>query len=309
MGDISKECIAEICGIAEKHGTKALVKEPLSRHTSFKVGGECACFAEINSAECLTDMLGYIRANRVPYYIIGRGTNLIVDDGYIPFIFLHLGSGFADMRVEGDRIICQSGASLSAVCGFAADNSLTGLEFAYGIPGRIGGAVFMNAGAYGGEMKDVTAYAKAIDESGCVKRFEGKDLKFSYRKSIFSENRYIITEVCLKLNKGDKSEITAKMNELMQRRRDKQPIELPSAGSTFKRPIGSYAGMLIEQCGLKGYRCGGAMVSEKHSGFVVNVDNASFSDIMAVIEHVREAVYEKTGYLLECEPEIIRAQR
>lgn len=306
MKGISEQSVSAVMEIARKYGCEVLIDEPMSRHTSFRVGGKCACFIDVCSLDCLSELITYISSNRVPYYVIGRGTNLIVDDGYIPYIMLHIGKRLADIRTEGEMLYCRSGAMLSAVCVTALENSLTGLEFAYGIPGRIGGAVFMNAGAYGGEMKDVVVYADAMDNSGNIHRFEGEALKMDYRRSVFTENRYIITDVCLRLSRGDKALISAKINELFQKRREKQPIELPSAGSTFKRPVGSYAGMLIEQCGLKGYRVGGAMVSEKHSGFVVNAADASFADIMAVIEHVRNTVKEQTGYVLECEPEIIR---
>ena len=179
------------------------------------------------------------------------------------------------------------------------------MDFAYAIPGSIGGAVYMNAGAYGGEIKDVIEYAKAVDNNGKVHKFTAEEMDFGYRKSIFVKNKFIVTEAAFLLKKGDSDEIREKMNDLTAKRKEKQPLEFRSAGSTFKRPQGTFAALLIEQCGLKGYTSGDAQVSEKHSGFVINRGNASFADVMAVIDHVKQTVFEKTGIMLECEPEII----
>ena len=213
----------------------------------------------------------------------------------------------AEIAVNGNIVTAGAGASLISVCKRALDNSLAGMEFAYGIPGTVGGGVYMNAGAYGGEIKDILKYAEAVDrETGEVRRFTAQEAQLSYRKSIFMDNGYIITSAVFELSQGDPAEIKAKMNELMEKRISKQPLDFPSAGSTFKRPEGSFASLLIDQCGLKGLSVGGAQVSTKHSGFVINTGNATSADIFALIEKVKEIVFEKTGYRLECEPVILK---
>ncbi|MGN0642282.1 MAG: UDP-N-acetylmuramate dehydrogenase [Huintestinicola sp.] len=307
MGEkLLSEKIGECSEIAAGFGCTVLRSEPMSRHTSFKIGGKCDCFIDINSAESLSELVKYMKRENVPYYVVGRGTNLLVSDNDIHKVILHIGREFSDISTGADgKLYCRSGAMLSAVCLAACEAGLTGMEFAYGIPGRIGGAVYMNAGAYGGEMKDIVLYADAMDEEGNIRRFKGSELDFGYRSSVFNRNNYIVTDVCIQLEKGDKNAINARMEELIRKRREKQPIEYPSAGSTFKRPEGAYAAALIEECGLKGYTVGGAKVSEKHSGFVINTGNATFNDVMAVMEHVRQTVKDKTGYTLEYEPEII----
>ncbi|MGN0665978.1 MAG: UDP-N-acetylmuramate dehydrogenase [Huintestinicola sp.] len=306
MGErISEEQLLACSKIAAKHGSTVAFDEPMSRHTSFRIGGCCDLFIEINSRDALRELIMYICSEGLPYSVIGRGSNLLVSDGCIHRVILSMGSDYADISVSADGMIyCQAGAVLSSVCIAARNSSLSGLEFAYGIPGRIGGAVYMNAGAYGGEMKDIVVYADAMDEKGNMHRFTADELKFGYRKSVFCEGGYIITDVSMKLVKGG-AEIGEKMDELMKKRRDKQPVEFPSAGSTFKRPEGAFAAALIEECGLKGKSVGGAKVSEKHSGFVINTGNATFADVMELIGIVRDTVKEKTGYVLECEPVII----
>lgn len=281
----------------------------LREYTTFGIGGKCPLMIEINGTRTLGKMLLLLKEMQLPHYVIGRGSNLLADDNDIDMIFLHIGKDIAEISLDGDTIVCGAGASLSGVCGLARDNALTGLEFAYGIPGSIGGAVYMNAGAYGGEIKDVIVYAEAVDSDGNVHVFGSEEMKLSYRHSIFAENGFIITKAAFKLKNGSKDEITARMDELTAKRREKQPLEFRSAGSAFKRPEGAFAAALIEQCGLKGYRLGGAQVSEKHSGFVINRGNASFADVMAVMEHVRKTVEEKTGYRLEPEPEIIMTRK
>lgn len=204
-----------------------------------------------------------------------------------------------------DTIRCFAGVPLVKLCGFALDNGLGGLEFAYGIPGSVGGAVYMNAGAYGGEMKDVLASVTALDINGNIHEYSADELEMSYRHSRFTDSGEVILSAEFRLQKADKNSIKARMSELMEKRRSKQPLEFPSAGSTFKRPEGAYAAQLIEECGLKGFTVGNAQVSEKHSGFVINRGGASFDDVMAVIAEVKRTVAEKTGYRLECEPIII----
>lgn len=217
-----------------------------------------------------------------------------------------IGNDFSEISSLSDtEIYCQSGALLSSFCVFARENSLSGAEFAYGIPGSVGGAVYMNAGAYGGEIKDIISYCDVIDENDELKRLTPEELCLSYRHSSIMGTEKIIVGAAFSLRKGDASEIKSAMDDFMSRRKTKQPLEYGSAGSTFKRPEGSYASLLIDECGLKGYSVGGAQVSEKHAGFVINKDNATFSDVMSLIEDVKRIVKEKTGYVLECEPVII----
>ena len=293
--------------IAEKYGAEYIRNEKLAKYTSFEIGGCCDILVKPNSADCLKDILKICRDNGINYYILGRGSNVLISDKGLKGAVILLSSGFSEIRQPDDcRIICAAGASLTKVCAFARDNSLTGLEFAYGIPGSVGGALYMNAGAYGGEMKDVVESCFYLDENFELKKMSASEMELSYRHSVFSGKNYVITAVCFKLQKGDKAEISAKMSELMEKRRSNQPLEYPSAGSTFKRPEGDFAARLIEASGLKGYACGGAQVSEKHSGFVINKENASFEDVMNVIKGVKEKVYADSGVMLECEVLIMK---
>lgn len=296
--------LIEICG---KLNCDCLTDEPLKNHVSFKIGGICKALVSVNSAECIKQVTEFCKKNNIKYTVIGKGSNVLVSDDGFDGVVLLMGKDFAEVKVNSDNtIICQSGASLKSICTKALENNLTGLEFAYGIPGTVGGAVFMNAGAYGGEMKDIIISADYIDNDGNIKTILKDDMDLSYRHSIFSNGNGIITGAVLKLEKGNHEEIKNRMNELMAKRKEKQPLEYPSAGSTFKRPEGAYASALIEQCGLKGLSVGGAEVSTKHSGFVINKGGATFEDVMKLIEEVQKAVEEKTGYVLEMEPEIIR---
>lgn len=303
---VKKIDIKEIIKIAEDGNCKVLTDEKLSRYTTFKIGGECKALIKISNKETLKVLIKKCNEDKIKYIVIGNGSNLLVDDdGYNGVVF-SLGNDFADIKLIDDQTIeCYAGMKLSALCKFALENSLTGLEFAYGIPGSIGGGIYMNAGAYGGEIKDVIVSCESIDKNGKIITRNAKELLMSYRHSIFSENKEVIINGTFRLQKGVKSEIKAKMDELINRRVTKQPLEYPSAGSTFKRPEGSYASMLIEKCGLKGFTVGGACVSEKHSGFIINKNNATFKDVITLINKVKEIVFEKTGYKLECELEII----
>ena len=287
-------------------GCKVIKNEPLKNHTTFKVGGECNALIHINNIENCSTLIRLCNENQVPYIVIGKGSNLIVDDNGYNGIVLLMGNDFSNITVLDDTtIICDAGTSLASACIYAYENGLTGLEFAWGIPGTIGGAVYMNAGAYGGEIADIIVSAEYLDSTGRLLSINKNKMQLSYRYSIFSDNDYVITKAIIKLKKGDKTEVKAKMDELMQRRKDKQPLDFPSAGSTFKRPEGSFASLLIDQCGLKGLSIGGAQVSTKHSGFVINTGNATSRDILSLVEKVKEIVKEKTGYVLECEPKII----
>ncbi len=278
----------------------------LKEYTTFKIGGECDLLIQLNGEESFIKLIPMAERLGVPYYIFGKGSNLIVDSDGITGIVFVSGKEFAEISlIDETTILCTAGTSLSQLCRFALENELTGLEFAYGIPGSLGGAVFMNAGAYGGEMKDVVTSVKVMDVTGNVSEYSADKLDFSYRHSRFTESGEIILSAVIKLEKGSKEAIKAQMDELMERRRSKQPLEFASAGSTFKRPEGSYASLLIDQCGLKGVHVGDAEVSTKHSGFVINKGNADFGQLMELIEIIKETVKEKTGYILECEPLII----
>lgn len=302
---MNSEYTEKIAAEAEVLGCKIEKDAPLKDRTTFKIGGKCDLLVHMNGEKSFLRLIPFAEKLGVPYYIFGRGSNLIVDsDGISGVIFL-VGRDYSEITVCENRIFCDAGASLTAICNTALEHSLTGLEFAYGIPGTLGGAVFMNAGAYGGEMKDVVTSVKAMDKQGVITMYTQPSLDFSYRRSRFSESGEIILSAEITLQKGDKSQIKAKMDELMEKRRSKQPLEYPSAGSTFKRPEGNYAAALIEQCGLKGVHVGDAEVSEKHSGFIVNKGNATFAELMELIRTVKDTVKEKTGYELECEPLII----
>ena len=281
-----------------------LEREPLSEHCSFHIGGPCAALVQPSSAEELAGVCELLRERGEEPLVIGNGTNLLITDGYLPRIVLQLGAAFSRCeRLEGSDIRAQAGVGLYKLANFAAAESLAGLEFAQGIPGTLGGAVSMNAGAYGGEMKDVVASVRWLDGDGRIR--ESGELDFSYRHSRFSGTDDVILDATLRLREGDGEAIRQTMRELMQRRRASQPLDLPSAGSTFKRPAGGYAAALIDQAGLKGLRVGGAQVSEKHAGFVVNTGGASFSDVLRLMEEIRERVYAASGITLEPEVKII----
>lgn len=278
----------------------------LAPHTSMKIGGVCDLFVSVTDETQLCGVLNICRSDNVPYFILGRGSNLLVSSkGYRGCVVM-LAPAKGSVTVNGKLVTAWAGAALSSLCMAALDNSLTGLEFAYGIPGSVGGALFMNAGAYGGEMKQVVKSCRYIDECGELREMTADEMQLSYRSSVFQKRRLVITSLTLELSSGEGSAIRAKMDELMQKRRDKQPLEYPSCGSTFKRPEGYFAAALIEECGLKGFSCGGAEVSRKHSGFVINRSSATYEDVMAVVEEVQRVVFEKKGIRLECEMVILK---
>ncbi len=283
-------------------GVKYAENEPMSRHTSFKVGGNARLIVFPSEVSQVQKIIEFCRENSIRYLPVGNGSNLLVADGGIDACVICFSNAFSDVKLIGEDILfAESGASLKKLCCFALENSLTGLEFAYGIPGSCGGAAFMNAGAYGGEMKDVLIKCEHIDKNGDSGSLEKDELDLSYRHSAYYENGCAITGIYVKLKKGDQESIKAKMNKLLQRRRDKQPLEYPSAGSTFKRPEGYFAGTLIEECGLKGRSVGGARVSEKHAGFVINTGGATCADILELCRQVSETVYKQKGVKLEME--------
>lgn len=296
--DIKYDSLEELC---EKRNIVFCKNAVLSKYTSFEIGGKCDYLVKPHSCGSLRDVLLYCRENDIRYYILGRGSNVLISDNGLRGVVIVLSAEFSQIIENEDGIYCEAGTSLAKLCSYAKENEFTGLEFAYGIPGSVGGALYMNAGAYGGEMKDVVDCCDYLDENLELKNMSVDEMKLSYRHSIFSEKDYIILGVRFKLKKGNKEEITTKMSELMEKRRSKQPLEYPSAGSTFKRPEGDFAGRLIEESGLKGYSCGGAQVSEKHSGFVVNKGGATCEDVKKVISEVKEKVYKDSGVMLECE--------
>lgn len=302
----------QVVRTAEELGCTVRKEEPLSRHTTFQIGGPCRAFIEVPGTEEMQMLSQECQREGAEYWILGKGSNLLADDAGYDGIIMKLASRKKDIlpyQKQGEwHILCPAGVSLASLCEAALQHSLTGLEFAWGIPGSVGGAVFMNAGAYGGEMSQVVSEAEVIGTDGMLVKIPAEQLDFSYRHSRFTDSREIIVSADFLLHQGDPMEIQAKMEELMRRRRSKQPLEYPSAGSTFKRPQGSYASLLIEQCGLKGFTVGGAQVSEKHAGFVINRENATFSDVMALIQKVQETVLSQTGYHLECEPKIVTSR-
>lgn len=281
-----------------------LENEPMKNHTSFKIGGDAKIFVMPQSEDEILWVLKTARSTGTPVFTIGNGSNLLVGDLGFNGIIMHIGKNFSNVSTDGNFITAQAGATLAKIAAAALGANLTGFEFASGIPGSLGGAVVMNAGAYGGEMKDVVVSTKYIDENLNICTVCADEHKFAYRKSRFGEND-VILESKIKLLSGNYIDIKNKMNELNARRKEKQPLDKPSAGSTFKRPEGYFAAKLIDDAGLSGFKSGGAMVSDKHCGFVVNYNNASFDDVINVINIVKKEVYNKFGVKLECEVKIL----
>lgn len=279
--------------------------EPMSGHTTFRTGGPADIFIMPESLEEVKASIEILQKHQVPILVIGNGSNLLVSDKGIRGAVVHIGSRMSEITIDGEIINAQGGVLLSTLSAKAAENSLTGLEFASGIPGSLGGAITMNAGAYGGEMKDVLVSADVLTKELEVKTVTVEDLHLSYRHSILPEEEYILLNATLRLKKGNLNEIKIKMKELGEQRREKQPLQFPSAGSTFKRPEGYFAGKLIQDADLKGKSIGGAQVSEKHAGFVVNKGNATTQDILDLISFCQQTVFEKFGVSLETEVKIV----
>jgi len=282
---------------------RMLFDEPMSRHTTFRVGGAAECMVLIEREEELLKLVPYLNQIEQDYFILGNGSNLLVGDKGYRGIVIKLGEGMNRITVEGNHIYVQAGALLSRTAAVARDAELSGMEFAAGIPGSIGGGVVMNAGAYDGEMKQITESVKVMDQEGRILVLDNDTMEFGYRTSIIKNRPFIVLEVVLRMQAGRKDEIQTKMDELMARRQSKQPLNYPSAGSTFKRPEGYFAGKLIMDAGMRGYRIGDAQVSDKHCGFVVNIGNASAADVKEVIEEVQERVKER--FHVNLEPEVI----
>lgn len=289
------ETLCGICGAAH-----VLVREPMSRHTTFRAGGPADLLVQ-PKAEQIAPILEVCRNEEIPWTVIGNGSNLLVGDGGIRGVVLEIGKQMSDVVIEGTVITAGAGAMLSSIASRAAAAELTGMEFASGIPGSLGGAVVMNAGAYGGEMKDILQKVTVLTPDGTVQTLSVKELELSYRHSIIPEKGYLVISAVLKLQAGNADEIQSIMDDLKEKRVSKQPLEYPSAGSTFKRPEGYFAGKLIQDAGLRGFRVGGAQVSEKHCGFIINRDQATSTDICQLMQQVSEIVYEKFGVRLEPE--------
>lgn len=300
-----KERAAALAAALHAEGIPALASEPLSAHCTFHIGGPAALFVRPQTEAQLCRAHALCRELAVPFYLLGNGSNILFrDEGYAGAI-LDVSAMKGGVTREGETLYASAGASLSILCAEALKGGLTGLEFAYGIPGTVGGAIYMNAGAYGGEMKDVLVRVRYLTVDGTIVSAPAEELELSYRHSIFEDNGACILSAEFRLQPGDPAAIRARMNELMGRRRDKQPLDKPSAGSTFKRPQGAFASALIDQCGLRGYRHGGAAVSDKHCGFVVNLGGATCGDVLALCDEVRAIVREKTGYDLEKEVRVV----
>ena len=282
---------------------RLLFNEPMSRHTTFRVGGEAQCMVRIEKEDELIKLVPYLNQLGQEYFILGNGSNLLVGDKGYRGIIIKIGEGMNEISIENNRIIVQAGALLAQTSVAARDAGLTGMEFAVGIPGSVGGGIVMNAGAYGGEMKQITESVKVMDKEGKILILDNDTMEFGYRTSIIKNRPFIVLEVVLHLQTGNKEEIKQKMDELIEKRRSKQPIGYPSAGSTFKRPEGYFAGKLIMDAGMRGYNIGGARVSDKHCGFIINTGTATAADIREVIEEVQERVKERFQVTLE--PEVI----
>ena len=293
------EALKEFC---KENSVAYKINEPMSCHTSFKIGGAADIFISVRSSRELSAVFKKCGELDIPRLVIGKGSNLLVSDSGVEGAVISL-LNMNEISVKGEEIICGAGAALSDVCRAALDNSLTGLEFAYGIPGSIGGAVYMNAGAYGGEMADVVLSAECLMTDGSIVKVNASQMNFGYRKSVFKENGTTVLSAVLKLRQGNKKEIQEKMDDYICRRKSKQPLEYPSAGSFFKRPTGYFAGALIEKNGLKGETVGGAQVSEKHAGFIINRGGASCEDVKKLGKTVSDKVFAAEGVRLE--PEVI----
>ena len=279
--------------------TKVTENEPMKKHTTFRIGGPAKYFAEPSSKEELKALIKAAKEEGIKPIVIGRGSNLLVSDDGLPTLVISLGEQFSEIKVDGNFIYADAGASLSAIAQAALKHSLSGFAFASGIPGSLGGAVYMNAGAYGGEMKDVIVESTYLDENLEEKVCTEHD--FSYRHSVYTENNYVITGARIRLSPGEAKIIGEEMATLAKKRREKQPVTMPSAGSVFKRPEGYFAGALIESANLKGFSIGGAEVSELHAGFIVNKGDATCKDVCDLISHIQKTVFEKDGVMLETE--------
>ena len=277
------------------------LQEPMAGHTTFRIGGPADCFLQPENEEQLIQVQRYLSKVGIPFFVLGNGSNLLVSDGGYRGVIIQIGRKMSRIEVEGCIIKAQAGAPLAQVAKTAMEYGLTGLEFASGIPGTVGGGVVMNAGAYDGELSRVVVRVNAVNSEGESMELDNETMEFGYRTSAVKNSSLTVTEVIFGLEKGDREQIRAKMDDFAARRREKQPLEYPSAGSTFKRPEGYFAGKLIMEAGLRGYQCGGARVSDKHCGFVINTGGATAEDVRDVIHEVQEQVKDKFHVTLETE--------
>lgn len=277
--------------------------EPMHKHTTFKIGGDAYCFIEVTEKTGLSKLVAYLDLVEIPYFVMGNGSNILVSDRGYDGVILHIADGMTNINVTGERMAVGAGVGMAKAARTAAECGLTGLEFAAGIPGTVGGGIVMNAGAYDGEMKQVVESVSVIDRGGNELILDNETMEFGYRTSIIKKKPFLVTGCTFRLRTGNQEEIYAKMEDFQKRRKEKQPLEFPSAGSTFKRPAGNFAGKLIMDAGLRGFSIGGARVSDKHCGFVINTGNATASDVHDLIMQVIETVYEK--FQVRLEPEVI----
>lgn len=292
---------AKFISYAKELGCVCKCSESMKKHTTFKIGGDADLFVTVFSLKQLCCVLKKATECELPVFVIGNGSNLLVSDEGVRGVVIKLQLS-EEITLSDDGVLsATAGVRLSNVCLAALQESFSGLEFAWGIPGTVGGAIYMNAGAYGGEIKNILLECTAVDKSGNLFNYNNEEAELAYRESVFKRNGQIIVSAKFKLSKGEKIKIKREMDDLLSRRRDKQPLDMPNAGSVFKRPQGNFAGTLIEQCGLKGYTVGGASVSSKHAGFIVNNGNATCKDVLDLIEYIKKTVFEKTGVLLEQE--------
>lgn len=299
---MKQEFYQKLCSIVGEE--QVLTEEPMKKHTTFRIGGPADFLVLPQTSQEIAEVTALCRKEGQPWYVIGNGSNLLVGDKGVRGVVIQLLRNFNEIEVSSEEIHVQAGAVNAAVARQALDAGLTGFEFAAGIPGTTGGAVVMNAGAYGGEMKDILKEVTVLDEDGRVRTLEAEELELGYRTSIIARKGYIVLDICMKLEKGDPEAIRAKMDELKEKRVTKQPLEYPSAGSTFKRPEGYFAGKLIMDAGLRGFTVGGAQISEKHCGFVINKGDATAADVANLMEETKKIVMEKFGVVLE--PEVKR---
>ena len=282
-----------------------LINEPLKNHTTFKIGGEAMYIVTPSSIDEITGILKFLKTNNILFFILGNGSNILVKDEGFPGVVVKLGAPFSAISADGEKIIANAGVTLKKISNLALEHSLSGFEELSGIPGTLGGAIYMNAGAYQREIKDVLESVTYLDNDFNLKTENIENITMKYRETLFSEKNFIILGATLKLNNGNKEEIAQRIREVTKMRTDKQPLSYPSAGSTFKRPVGHFAGKLIEDAGLKGYTVGGAMISDKHAGFVINFNNATCQDVLNLTEDVKKIIKEKFGVELELEVKVI----
>ncbi|MGD9560533.1 MAG: UDP-N-acetylmuramate dehydrogenase [Oscillospiraceae bacterium] len=282
------------------------LREPLKNHTTFRIGGPAAIFATPNTARQFFEAVATVRNTGLPFLVLGKGSNILFEDGGYPGLILCT-EGLDAITVQENEVVAGAGADLTAVCEAACAAGLAGMEFACGIPGSVGGAVYMNAGAFGGEVRDVLKEASVLDDALRICPLDAEGLELNYRHSVLQTRPWVVLSARFALAPGNRNDIRAHMDEILRRRAEKQPLDKPSAGSAFKRPPGAFAGALIEQCGLRGYRVGGAAVSEKHCGFIVNMGGATSGDVLALVDHIVNTVHAKTGITLEKEFRVVGA--